>query len=90
MEQMDCLDLAKKFLERYWGSPEMLTMSLAADQRLGQAFFNSLAEQHQDVLRGTNADPFYDDRKIPEAIRVLLRHERKWKEAAKRAQTYND
>jgi hypothetical protein len=56
-------------------------LNIAMDQvkdnpyyRLGQAFFNILYEQHEDIsneIRGTEFDPFYNDKKIPKCIEYI-------------------
>lgn len=75
---------AAEFLAEH-GNLELFNAYLKI-QRPGQAFFNSLSTRHQNMLRGTEYDPFYDYKLIPEAIRILLL----WDEAAERAKFNND
>ena len=46
------------------------------DQRLGQAFFNSLPKKDQAILRGSLEDPFYKDdkRSVIVALEYILSH----------------
>jgi len=46
----------------------------ATDQRLGQAMFNILADQDQqlaDLICATDADPFYANERIPKFLEIL-------------------
>lgn len=53
---------------------EMFYMYLSGDQRVGQAFMNTLCAfdgAEYDRLSGSLADPFYQDNKLPAAIDKL-------------------
>lgn len=76
---------AAEFLEQNGGDLERYVVALKV-QRPGQAFFNSLSQRHQNMLRGTEYDPFYDYKLIPKAIEML----KLWDEAEKRSRFNND
>lgn len=47
------------------------------EQRLGQLYFNILAKWRSDltdVIRATENDPFYDDRRIPQFLKFVRQH----------------
>lgn len=52
---------------------------LHPEWRLGQALYNTLARAHPDIaaaISQTQADPFYDDERVPAFWSVLLVFER--------------
>lgn len=52
--------------------------------RKGQLLFNTLAQLAPEVsesLRGTEKDPYYDDKKIPDALAWIYTTLKEWEEA---------
>lgn len=74
-ERIDRLRMAEERIA--WG--EQMDRVRAADnqanaQRFGQRLFNTLVEilpAHAERIRGTDADPFYDDDKVPALLHAL-------------------
>lgn len=61
MKHMDYLNRVEKYREN-------------TGQRLGQAMFNILQDQDQqlaDLVRSTDADPYYENERIPKFLTIL-------------------
>lgn len=88
---MELSDLAREFLRDHHGDLAYFDHRVPLDQRLGQAFFNSLHPNYAELIRGRSGlDPFYDDELIRPAIEYLLEQERIWDEAQARQQANNN
>lgn len=66
--------LAENYLDGRGGDRQGYLSRLAAGERIGQAFFNSLSPVDQERLRGTIHDPFHFSHgpKVYLAIQFLL------------------
>ena len=60
-EYVDMLDLVEDYLDEFEGDYPRFVAYTKAQQRIGQAFFNSLSQHDQVILRGSFYDPFYRD-----------------------------
>jgi hypothetical protein len=50
-------------------------------ERMGQAYFNQLAEDYPEIasrIRGTEVDPFYDDKRISAFLATLVEYYEAW------------
>lgn len=68
----DCLE----WINWQPGQEDRFLLRTAHNERLGQAWFNSLRPEDAEKLRGTLADPFYRDTKedVIVALEFLLKN----------------
>lgn len=63
-------------IDQYFATMERFRSNVAniPECRRGQNLFNAIAEEWPwaaEQIRGTDTDPFYNDKRIPECVRLL-------------------